>query len=133
MKSQQFYSHGRWHSFSTRRRPLAPKERQRQFLQGVPLVLLPAMFSFPAWILLIHQSRFAHSGLVAGFLFPAFAVMSVVGVGKLLRCFNWRELDLIGAMAFGVLLVLGVMLLYMVVFFVAFNRGDLGMLWFGQF
>lgn len=74
----------------------------------------------------MHQPKFPHSALLAGFLFPAFAVMSVVGVGKLIQCLNWRELDLIGAMAFGVLLVLGVMLLYAVVFFVAFYRGDLG-------
>ncbi len=60
-------------------------------------------------------------------IFPVFAVMAIVGARKLVRCFNWRELDLIGAMAFGVLLVLGVMLLYAVVFFVAFYRGDLGM------
>lgn len=126
MKPQQFYSRSKWHSFSERPRPLAPEARQRQFLQGVPLVLLPAMFAFPAWILLVHQARFAHSRIVAGFLFPVFAAMAVIGTRKLVRCFNWRELDLIGAMAFGVLLVLGVMLLYMIVFFVALYRGDLG-------
>ncbi len=126
MNLKQFYSRSNWHTFSSRRPPLTPELRQRQFLLGTPLVLLPAMFAFPAWILLVHQPKFPHSALLAGFLFPAFAVMSVVGVGKLIQCLNWRELDLIGAMAFGVLLVLGVMLLYAVVFFVAFYRGDLG-------
>jgi hypothetical protein len=121
-----FDSRGKWHNFSTRRPPLRPDQRRREFLQGAPLVLIPAMFAFPAWVLLLHRPRFAHAEAVAAVLFPVFAAMVVVGVRKLLRCVDWRALDMIGAMAFGVFLILFVMLLYAAVFFFAIYRGDLG-------
>ncbi len=119
-----FHSRHKWHTFSAKPAALSPAERQRQFLQGVPLVLLPAMFAFPAWALLVHQPRFAHAQVVAGIVFPLFVVMAAIGTRKLARCLNWRDLDLVGAMAFGVLLVLGVMLLFAFVFFLILYRGD---------
>ncbi len=106
--------------------PLSHDQRQREFLLGTPLVLIPALFAFPAWVLLLHRPRFAHSEIVAAVLFPAFAAMVVIGVRKLVRCIDWRGIDMIGAMAFGVLLALFVMLLYAAVFFFALYRGDLG-------
>lgn len=128
MKLQHFYLRTKWHTFSTRRPPLRPEQRQREFLRGTPLVLIPALFAFPAWVLLLHRPRFAHSEIVAAVLFPAFAAMVAIGARKLVRCVDWRELDLTGAMAFGVLLVLFVMVLYTAVFFFAIYRGDLGAL-----
>lgn len=73
----------------------------------------------------MHQPRFFHSQVVAAVLFPVFVVMAVIGVRKLVRCISWREIDIVGAMAFGVLLVLGVMLLYALMFFFVLYRGDL--------
>lgn len=85
-------------------------------------MLIPALFAIPAWTILVYAPRFRHAGLIASFVFPLFAVMLVFGVRKLLRCLRLRELDLTGALAFGVLLILCVMLLYACVFFFAVNR-----------
>jgi predicted membrane channel-forming protein YqfA (hemolysin III family) len=112
--------------FPTRRTPLGPEQRQREFLQGTPLVLIPTIFAFPAWAFFLHRPRFAHAEIVGYVLFIAFAVMVVVGVRKLVRCVDWREIDLIGALAFGVLLALFVTVLYAGVFVFALYRGDMG-------
>lgn len=114
----------KWHTLPERKAPLAPTRRQRDILVGAPLVLIPAIFAFPAWIVLVHQPRFAHSEALGVALFAVFAFSSIAGVRKLLRCFSWREFDLIGALAIGILLVLGVMLLYVAMFFLVTWLGD---------
>jgi hypothetical protein len=126
LKLERFYSRTKWHTFPTRRPPLDPRQRQREFLQGTPLVLIPTLLAFPAWAFLVRRPRFAHAEIAGYLLFLAFAAMIVVGVRKLVRCVDWRGIDLIGALAFGVLLALFVTLLYIGVFVFALYRGDLG-------
>lgn len=112
----------KWHIFS---RPghLTPEQREREFLIGAPLVMIPAVFSIPVWLLLVHVPRFRFSTAVANMIYVGFAVSLTIGVHKLIRCMRVRQIDLTSAMAFGVLLVLCVMLVYACVFFFAMSRG----------
>ena len=120
-----FHARDKWHTFS-KQPPPSPANRQKQFLQGVPLVLIPAVFAFPAWLFLVRQPRFPNAHIVAGFVFPILIAMAAIGTYKLVRCIRWPELDLIGALSFGMLLVLFAMVLYGCALFLALYLGDLG-------
>lgn len=111
----------KWHIFSSPQ--LTPEQREREFLTGAPLVMIPALFSLPVWLLLVHTPRFRHSTLAAQAIYAVFAISLTIGVRKLVRSMHVREIDLTSAMAFGVLLVLCVMLVYACVFFFALWRG----------
>lgn len=112
----------KWHIFS-RPAQLTPEQREREFLIGAPLVMIPAVFSIPVWLLFVYTPRFRYSTALAEIIYIAFAVSLVIGVRKLIRCLRVRQIDLTSAMAFGVLLVLCVMLVYACVFFFALSRG----------
>lgn len=112
----------KWHIFPHGAQ-LTPERREREFLIGAPLVMVPSVFSIPVWLVFVHTPRFSHSAIIAGAIYLAFAVALVTGIGKLLRCLRIREIDLISAMAFGVLLVFCVMLVYACVLFFALSRG----------
>jgi len=89
---------------------LSSAQRNRIFVRYAPLVLIPALFAIPVWMLLVRNPRFPGSETVAMVLFAAFAVMVAIGTPKMVRCMRVRELDLTTAMAFGVLLILCTMI-----------------------
>lgn len=112
----------RWHLLHHSAQ-LTAEQREREFLVGAPLVMIPALFSLPVWLLFVHVPRFRHSTAVANAIYVVFAIALLIGTRKLIRCLRVREIDLTSAMAFGVLLVLCVMLVYACIFFLALSRG----------
>ncbi|HYG99344.1 MAG TPA: hypothetical protein VD837_09450 [Terriglobales bacterium] len=123
MRSKHAFPAGsKWHTFSSRAR-LSPEQREREFLIGAPLAMAPAVFAIPVWLILVQAPPFRHALLVADVLYATFAIVLVVGTRKLVRCIRIRDLDLLSAMAFGILLVLCVMFVYACVFLFAVSRG----------
>jgi hypothetical protein len=97
--------------------------RQRSFLHGASLALVPAIALLPAWVFLVHTPRFNNSETLAVVLFPALAISFATGVRKLVHCLLNRDFDAITAFAFGVLLILFVVLVYDGVFLYALRWG----------
>ena len=87
------------------------EERESLFFRGAPLALIPAILFLPAFAFLILTPRFPHASLLAAALFPAFLAAEVLGIIKLVRCFQ-REFDLLTILAFGVFVLLAVIAIY---------------------
>ncbi|MFZ1131958.1 MAG: hypothetical protein WBV31_05990 [Terriglobales bacterium] len=82
------------------------KERERAFLIGAPLAIVPALVFLPAVVFLIVFPRVAHGGLIALLVLPACALVGSYGLWKLALGAVQKPWGLLNVLNFGALMVL---------------------------
>ncbi|MFZ0687028.1 MAG: hypothetical protein WAM89_15910 [Terriglobales bacterium] len=92
------------------------RERERAFLIGAPLAVVPALAFLPAVMFLIVLPRVAHGRLVGAFLVPACALASCFGLWKLALGAVQKPWGIYNVLSFGTILVLLVIAGYTGVF-----------------
>jgi hypothetical protein len=92
------------------------KERERAFLIGAPLAIIPALMFLPAVTFLIVFPRVTHGRAIAGFVLPACALTSCFGLWKLALGTLQKPWGIFNVLSFGALLVLLVIAGYTGVF-----------------
>ena len=80
------------------------KERERAFLIGAPLAIVPALVFLPAVMFLIVFPRVAHGRAIAGFVLPACALASCIGLWKLALGAVQKPWGIFNVLSFGALL-----------------------------
>lgn len=88
------------------------KERERAFLIGAPLAIIPALGFLPAVTFLIVFPRFAHGRAIGMVLVPACAVVSCLGLWKLALGAVQKPWGLFNFLSCGALMVLLVIAAY---------------------
>ena len=91
-------------------------ERARRFFQGAPLALAAVAALLPAWLFLVQAPRLAYAPIAAAVVLPLLGITAAVGIAKLVNCAVEHPFDHLTAVSFGVLLVVGVVLIYTGVF-----------------
>jgi hypothetical protein len=92
------------------------KERERAYLIGAPLAIIPALIFLPAVTFLIVFPRVAHGRAIASFVLPACALASCFGLWKLALGAVQKPWGIYNVLSFGALLVLLVIAGYTGVF-----------------
>jgi hypothetical protein len=82
------------------------KERERAFLIGAPLAIIPALAFLPAITFLIVFPRIAHGRMIGIFVLPIFALVSCFGLWKLALGAVQKPWGIFNVLSFGALLVL---------------------------
>ncbi len=82
------------------------RERERAFLIGAPLAIVPALGFLPAITFLIVFPRIAHGRAIGFVVVPVCAVLSSVGLWKLALGAVQKPWGVINALSFGGLVVL---------------------------
>ncbi len=82
------------------------RERERAFLIGAPLAIVPALAFLPAITFLIVFPRIAHGRAIGSVVVPACALMSSFGLWKLALGAVQKPWGLYNALSFGALIVL---------------------------
>jgi hypothetical protein len=82
------------------------KERERAFLIGAPLAIVPALAFLPAVMFLIVTPVVAHGIALAVLLLPFLALAGSVGLWKLAISVVERPFNILNVLSFGSLLVL---------------------------
>ena|SRR5271165_3460170 len=88
------------------------KERERAFLIGAPLAVVPALVFLPAVVFLIVFPRVAHGRAIGFFVVPACALVSCFGLWKLAIGAVQKPWGIFNVLSFGTLLVLLVIAAY---------------------
>ena len=97
--------------------PINPwRERERAFLIGAPLAIIPALAFLPAMTFLIVFPRVAHGRVIGVLVVPACALISCFGLWKLAIGAVEKPWGLFNVLSFGALLVLLVIAGYTGVF-----------------
>jgi len=91
---------------------MTQKERERAFLIGAPLAILPALCVLPATVFLVMVPRVAHARLLALLVLPGCAVVGSFGLGKLALGAVQKPWGIFNVLSFGALLVLLVIAAY---------------------
>jgi hypothetical protein len=91
---------------------LDAKERERAFLIGAPLAIVPALCVLPAIVFLIIIPRVAHSRILALIVLPACAMAGSFGLWMLAIGAVQKPWGIFNVLSFGVLLVLLVIASY---------------------
>jgi len=86
--------------------PTSWKERERAFLIGAPLAVIPALAFLPAVIFLIVFPRVAHGRAIGMLVVPACALTSCFGLWKLALGAVQKPWGIFNVLSFGALLVL---------------------------
>ena len=82
------------------------KEREREFLIGAPLAIVPALVFLPAVVFLIVFPRVAHGRVIGVFVVPACALASSFGLWKLSLGAVRKPWGIYNVLSFGAMLVL---------------------------
>jgi len=82
------------------------KERERAFLIGAPLAIIPALAFLPAITFLIIFPRIAHGRAIGFLVVPACALTSSLGLWKLALGAVQKPWGIFNALSFGALIVL---------------------------
>ena len=82
------------------------KERERAFLIGAPLAIIPALIFLPAVMFLIVFPQVAHGRAIGLMVVPACAVASCLGLWKLALGAVEKPWGISNVLSFGALLVL---------------------------
>jgi hypothetical protein len=80
--------------------------RERAFLIGAPLALIPALCVLPATAFLVMIPRVAHARIIAIVVLPACALVGSVGLWKLALGAVQKPWGLFNVLSFGTLLIL---------------------------
>jgi hypothetical protein len=86
--------------------PMTSKERERAFLVGAPLAIVPALVFLPAVMFLVVFPRVTHGRVIGLFVLPACALASSFGLWKLALGAVQKPWGIFNVLSFGVLLVL---------------------------
>ncbi|MBZ5548381.1 MAG: hypothetical protein LAO22_10585 [Acidobacteriia bacterium] len=98
-----------WHEINT---PMTAKERERAFLIGAPLAIIPALCVLPAGVFLVIIPRVAHAQMIALLVLPVCAIMGSFGLWKLALGAVQKPWGIFNVLSFGALLVLLVIASY---------------------
>jgi hypothetical protein len=82
------------------------KERERAFLIGAPLAIVPALLFLPAVTFLIVFPRVAHGRMIAFFVLPTCALAGSFGLWKLATGAVQKPWGIFNVLSFGALLIL---------------------------
>ncbi len=82
------------------------KDRERAFLIGAPLAIVPALIFLPAVTFLIVFPRVAHGRIIGLFVVPACALASCFGLWKLAMGTVQKPWGIFNVLSFGALFVL---------------------------
>ena len=82
------------------------KDRERAFLIGAPLAIVPALAFLPAVMFLIVTPVVAHGIALAAVLLPFFALAGSFGLWKLAISVVERPFNILNVLSFGSLLLL---------------------------
>jgi hypothetical protein len=88
------------------------KEREREFLIGAPLAIVPALVFLPVATFLIVFPQVAHGRSIGLFVLPACALAGGVGLWKLALGVVRKPWGIFNVLSFGALLVLLVIAAY---------------------
>jgi hypothetical protein len=91
---------------------LTAKEREREFLIGLPLAVVPALCVLPAILFLVIFPRVPHGRWVAAFVLPVCALTGCLGLSKIALGAVEKPWGLLNMLSFGTLLVLVVIAAY---------------------
>jgi hypothetical protein len=95
---------------------MTSKERERAFLIGAPMAIVPALVFLPAVMFLIVFPQITHGRAIGFVVVPACALISCLGVWKLAMGAVQRPWGIFNVLSFGALLVLLVIAGYTGVF-----------------
>jgi hypothetical protein len=82
------------------------EERERAFMIGAPLAIVPALVFLPAVTFLIVFPRVAHGRAIGLFVLPACALAGSFGLWKLATSAVQKPWGIFNVLSFGALLVL---------------------------
>ena len=82
------------------------KERERAFLIGAPLAIVPALVFLPAVMFLIAFPRVIHGRVIGLFVVPICALTSCIGLWKLAMGAVQKPWGIFNVLSFGALLAL---------------------------
>src|SRR5580704_19109427 len=85
---------------------MTARERERAFMIGAPLAIIPALLFLPAVTFLIVFPQVAHGRLIGTFVLPVCALAGSFGLWKLASGAVQKPWGIFNALSFGVLLVL---------------------------
>jgi len=85
---------------------MTSKERERAFLIGAPLAILPALCVLPATVFLVMVPRVAHARMIALLVLPACTLVGSFGLWKLALGAVQKPWGIFNVLSFGALLVL---------------------------
>ena len=91
---------------------LDAKERERAFLIGAPLAIVPALCVLPAIVFLVIVPRVAHARMLAVLVLPACALAGSYGLWKLAMGAVQKPWGIFNVLSAGALLVLLVIASY---------------------
>jgi hypothetical protein len=91
---------------------MTAKERERAFMIGAPLAIIPALVFLPAVTFLIVFPQIAHGRAIGLFVLPACALAGSVGLWKLAAGAVQKPWGIFNALNFGALLILLVIAAY---------------------
>jgi hypothetical protein len=81
------------------------KERERAFLVGAPLAIIPALIFLPAVTFLIAFPRVAHGPVIGLFVVPVCAIAGGFGLWKLALGAVQKPWGILNVLSFGALVV----------------------------
>jgi hypothetical protein len=85
---------------------MTSRERERQFLVGAPLAIVPALLFLPATTFLIIFPRFSHGRILGAVLLPICALVSCLGLWKLAIGAVQKPWGIFNVLSFGALTIL---------------------------
>ncbi len=112
--------HGK--SFRLKPRRTELEQRLASLRWGALLTLAPALALLPVIGFLLVAPKFSHARILGSVLLLLIAVCEFKGVPRLARCLQ-GEFDILGALAFGTLILLLVLLMYTGIFLVSLFFG----------
>jgi len=86
--------------------PMTCNERERAFMIGAPLAIVPALIFLPAVTFLIVFPRVTHGRAIGLFVLPACALVGSFGLWKLALGAVQKPWGIFNVLSFGALLVL---------------------------
>ncbi len=92
------------------------RERERAFLIGAPLAVIPALCVLPVIVFLVIFPRFEHGRMLAAFVLPMCALAGSFGLAKVALGAVEKPWGIFNLLSFGTLLVLLVIAGYTGVF-----------------
>ena len=91
---------------------MTDKERERAFLIGAPLAVLPALCVLPAIMFLVIFPRVEHGRMIAAFFLPLCALLGSFGLWKLALGAVQKPWGIFNVLSFGALMILLVIASY---------------------
>jgi hypothetical protein len=91
---------------------MTAKDRERAFLIGAPLAIVPALLFLPAVMFLIAFPQVAHGRAIGLFVVPACALTGSFGLWKLAMGVVQKPWGIFNALCFGSLLILVIIASY---------------------